>query len=430
MQKIALLFYAIVTLMAGCNSSDKFEYTPNGFPFKYHVNQPGESPEPGDEVQYRMYIRNGDSIIRKVHDTEFEQVPYVKVRLPMDIKGTKSPSVDALSVISPGDSITVHFRIDTLKQKPLGFEDADYIYYDIVMVGFEKYTPKVQKTPKPLPVDDYVLTPNGGYPVKFHINKEGPVPRIGDYVNFRMYIRSDKGVVYSTELNKTGAEVDPFKTAPFVLGNNPAPQMDAMSMMSAGDSLTLYYQIDTMERKPKGFEDSDMVYYDIFMVGVKTPAQHNEVVSQRTKERLDQEKRVREQEPRIDDLLRKTLKQYKAGELDVKIRNGVKGVKYMVLEPGKGDNVQDAKYVKHHFYCLTADGSKCGSSFPDGVPYEVLIGENRVVAGWEQGLKNLNQGAKAILFVPSSMAYGEKGVEGQIAPNMELLFYIDVQEIR
>lgn len=424
---VALL--ATLLLIAACKTKDKFEYTPEGYPFKYHINQSGEQPASGDEVLYKMYVRNGDSVVHKSHESVYNDDPFAKVRIPKNERVKKKPHVDALSIMSPGDSITLYYKIDTLPKKPAGFENAEFIYYDIVMVNFEKYEPPVKKTPKPLPVEDYEVTPNG-YPVKFHVNKEGETPKAGDFINFRMYIRSDDGIVFSTEKNKTGDEKDPYKTAPFVLGNKPSPQMEAMSMMSAGDSLTLYYQIDTMDKKPQGFENSDMVYYDIAMVDVKSPARHNEQQREKNRAALESRKKVREQEPVVAAQMQKILKQYQAGELDVKIRNGQKGVRYMILEPGSGENIKDANYVEHHFYCIMKDGTLFGTSYPNGEPYQLLVGERKVVQGWEQGLKNLKQGSKAVLFVPSNMAYGAAGLEGKVPPNTELIFYVDIVEVR
>ncbi len=427
--QVLVALAVVLLLIAACKTKDKFEYTPEGYPFKYHINESGDSPMAGDEVLYRMYVRNKDSVMHKSHEAVYSNSPFAKVSIPKNEKIKKKPHVDALSIMSPGDSITLYYKIDTLPQKPKGFEDAEYIFYDIVMVNFEKKEPVKKKTPKPLPVTDYEVTPNG-YPVKFHINKKGAVPKTGDYINFRMYIRNDDGIVYSTEKNKTGDETDAFKTAPFVLGTNPAPQMDAMSMMSAGDSLTLYFQIDTMDRKPQGFENSDMVYYDIALVDVKSPAEHNKLQAEKTRAVFEEQKKIREREPTIEAKMQKIAQQYIDGELDIKIRNGQKGVKYMILEPGKGENIRDANYVSHHFYCLMKDGTKFGSSYPNGEPYEVLVGERKVVQGWEQGLKNLKEGSKAVLFVPSNLAYGETGLEGKVPPNTELLFYVDVVEVR
>ncbi|MEL6942425.1 MAG: FKBP-type peptidyl-prolyl cis-trans isomerase, partial [Bacteroidota bacterium] len=400
--------------------------------FKYHIDEKGESPMAGDEIYYRMYVRLGDSVVHRSFNSIRNERPFSIMKMPdvALLKNKLKPHEDALRLMSPGDSITIYYTTDTLDRKPLGFEDANYIFYDLVMVDIKKNIEEIKPVPKeakPLPVEEYEVTPNG-YPVVFHVNKEGATPRVGEYINFRMYIRNDDEVIFSTEKNKIGNES--YKTAPYIITDNISPQMDAFGMMSPGDSLTLYYQIDTMDRKPKGFEDSDMVYYDIVLLDIQTTSEYNS--QQRQKESLEESKKqaVRNREAGIKNLLTKTLQQYKNNELSIKLRSASSGLKYMILEKGNGISIESANTVNHHFYCMMDNGETFGSSFPTGEPYSVLIGTRKVISGWESGLRLFEEGSKGILFVPSELAYGAEGIEGKVPPNTDLIFYIDVEEVR
>ena len=97
------------------------------------------------------------------------------------------------------------------------------------------------------------------------------------------------------------------------------------------------------------------------------------------------------------------------------------------LEPWKEQEVETSP---QNFYCIMSNGTVFGSSYPDGEPYQVLIGEQRVIKGWEEGLMLLKNKSKAVFFVPSSLAYGTEGLEGQVPPNTELIFYIEVTDVR
>ncbi len=61
---------------------------------------------------------------------------------------------------------------------------------------------------------------------------------------------------------------------------------------------------------------------------------------------------------------------------------------------------------------------------------------NQVIKGWTEGLGLLGEGAKATLYIPSDLAYGERGSvnpytgEVKIAPNSALIFEIEVLEVR
>ena len=57
------------------------------------------------------------------------------------------------------------------------------------------------------------------------------------------------------------------------------------------------------------------------------------------------------------------------------------------------------------------------------------MGAGQVIKGWDEALVNLKVGDKATLFIPSDLAYGATGNSG-IPPNANLIFYIEVEDIK
>ncbi len=53
---------------------------------------------------------------------------------------------------------------------------------------------------------------------------------------------------------------------------------------------------------------------------------------------------------------------------------------------------------------------------------------NRVIRGWTEGLGLLGEGGKATLYIPSDLAYGERG-NRSIAPNSTLIFDVEVLKV-
>ena len=51
---------------------------------------------------------------------------------------------------------------------------------------------------------------------------------------------------------------------------------------------------------------------------------------------------------------------------------------------------------------------------------------NGVIPGMSDGLKMFNKGAKGKIYIPSSLAYGIRGAGGDIAPNANLIFEVEV----
>ena len=69
------------------------------------------------------------------------------------------------------------------------------------------------------------------------------------------------------------------------------------------------------------------------------------------------------------------------------------------------------------------------SSFDRNEPYEFTLGTGRVIAGWDEGIAMMKQGGKAMLIIPSSIAYGEVD-KGQIPPYSTLVFDVELVEVK
>ena len=59
----------------------------------------------------------------------------------------------------------------------------------------------------------------------------------------------------------------------------------------------------------------------------------------------------------------------------------------------------------------------------------VLGGAEGVIMGWIDALLQLKNGTKAVIYIPSSLAYGVNGNGGEIKPNENLIFDIEVKEV-
>jgi FKBP-type peptidyl-prolyl cis-trans isomerase len=63
-------------------------------------------------------------------------------------------------------------------------------------------------------------------------------------------------------------------------------------------------------------------------------------------------------------------------------------------------------------------------------PLEVEVGQGRVIPGWDEGLGLLKKGDKAKFFIPSTLAYGERGAGGMIKPNSILIFDVEITDVQ
>jgi peptidylprolyl isomerase len=83
-----------------------------------------------------------------------------------------------------------------------------------------------------------------------------------------------------------------------------------------------------------------------------------------------------------------------------------------------------------HYTGVLEDGTKFDSSHDHGRPFQFVIGSGRVIKGWDQGLMGMKEGGQRHLFVPSHLAYGERQMGPHIKPHSNLIFQVELLEVR
>lgn len=103
------------------------------------------------------------------------------------------------------------------------------------------------------------------------------------------------------------------------------------------------------------------------------------------------------------------------------------GLQYQVLVEGDGEKPSPADEVKCHYHGTLIDGTVFDSSVQRGEPATFPV--NGVIPGWVEALQMMSTGSKWRLFVPSDLAYGDRGAGGAIGPHTTLIFDVELLEI-
>jgi FKBP-type peptidyl-prolyl cis-trans isomerase FklB len=116
---------------------------------------------------------------------------------------------------------------------------------------------------------------------------------------------------------------------------------------------------------------------------------------------------------------------------EVKLPDGSSAeLQYKVITEGKGETPKTNDVVQVNYKGTLINGKEFDSSSkhnPPGQPSK--MGLNRVIRGWTEALEMMKTGSKWEIYLPSSLAYGDRGYPPDIAPGATLIFEMELVAI-
>ncbi len=100
------------------------------------------------------------------------------------------------------------------------------------------------------------------------------------------------------------------------------------------------------------------------------------------------------------------------------------GLQYEIMVEGNGARPSATDRVVCHYHGTLTNGEVFDSSVTRGEP--ATFGLNQVIAGWTEALQLMPVGSKWKLFIPSHLAYGERGAGAAVGPNETLIFEVEL----
>ena len=104
------------------------------------------------------------------------------------------------------------------------------------------------------------------------------------------------------------------------------------------------------------------------------------------------------------------------------------GLQYKIEKQGTGRKPRATDSVECNYRGTMIDGKEFDSSYKRGQTATFPV--NRVIPGWTEILQLMPVGSKYKVFIPSDLAYGERGAGADIGPNATLIFDIELIAIK
>src|SRR5437667_5498289 len=110
------------------------------------------------------------------------------------------------------------------------------------------------------------------------------------------------------------------------------------------------------------------------------------------------------------------------------VKTTASGLQYKVIKEGTAPQPKATDMVTVNYRGTLINGTEFDSSYKRGQPATFPL--NGVIKGWTEAVQLMKVGSKYQLFVQSNLAYGERSVGPDIAPNATLIFEVELLDVK
>lgn len=194
--------------------------------------------------------------------------------------------------------------------------------------------------------------------------------------------------------------------------------------LKKGDSIVATQSMDTFIKKNPAlgqqYKPTDNVYTLIKILDVFNTAE-----AYQADEKAEKDKILAGELKAVEDFVAKS-------KADAK-KTG-KGTYVQVLAAGAGPAIDSGKFISVKYTGTTFAGVKFDSNIDSTgkvlQPLSFVVGQGQMIPGFDEGVKGLNKGSKAVLFIPSMLAYGPQPPSPVIKPFENLKFEIEILDVQ
>ena len=262
----------------------------------------------------------------------------------------------------------------------------------------------------------YSKSKTTGLSYVMHKSNKGPKLKLDDVVTLNLkYITSKDSLVFDSW--KMGKPIQ-LKIAKSSFKGD---LMDGLTLLTVGDSASFLINADSLFTKtfgaprPAFIDSSSFLSFTVKVISTTTDA-----ALKAEELKAEKENAMKENEVIAKYIADKQMTPSKSSS----------GLMYVISEPGTGEQAQAGKTVKVHYTGRLLDGTKFDSSLDRNDPIEFKLGQGMVIKGWDEGIALLKVGGKALLIIPSNLAYGSRGAGGVIPPFSPLTFEVELVSVQ
>ncbi len=243
-------------------------------------------------------------------------------------------------------------------------------------------------------------------------------PKLGDFVEMHISTHIGDSMLYESRKLNDNKPV-PFQvTAPAFKGD----LSEGFMLLTPGDSAVFLVSIDSLEKSGAQLlpwmHPGDKIQYEIALVSVKS-----QEMLQKEQEAKGKIQTALDEKALIDYFKKNKIKATRTKS----------GLYYVITKPGSGENAKAGESVTVNYTGKTMDGEKFDSNedpaFNHVQPFSFTLGQGQVIKGWDEGIALLKKGGKATLYIPSTLAYGERSPSPKIPANSILIFDVEMTDI-
>jgi peptidylprolyl isomerase len=434
-----IVFAFIVAIIASCGDSEfpGFKKTDTGLYYKfYEQNDDTLKPGQGDFVTLDLTYGNEDTII-----FNSDRMPE-GLTFALDNPFHKGDLYEGLMMMSEGDSATFLISADSFFYKaarapklPSYIDSGSYLSFNVRLKDIETKLEKEIKEQARLeerraqePVDLQTFLEENNITVEptedgiyFIPEKQGSgkSPAAGQMVSIhltvslvdgtRIFSSHDRGEPIEFEFGKK------FDTEGLEKG---------IGMMKKGGKAKVIVPSEMAygaESRGNLVDAYSTIVYDIELMNIRSAEDYRKEQDKLREQREAEEAKIKENE-------KQQIRQYLKDQ-GLQGAPSVTGLYYIETEEGTGAQAEAGKTVRVHYTGTLFDGRKFDSSLDRGEPFQFVLGEGQVIKGWDEGIARMKEGGKAILIIPSWLAYGKRGAGQDIDPDTPLRFDVELVEV-